>query len=345
MNAYYFSAFAMFPLPTPSLAVVSLLPIPKDLRNLPDHELIRAIVTFTSQYRELIPDLNKPRQWAGFKAHLAERRQALNIVEFSNHLYELDEHPLRAMSHLSCVKEVQKFMFAFADELGYGDVARQQVADADPERLREFFRMFLNGPLREFCEGFNEAFDDWEHVEENARRYWEEEFPALSPEEQQVEVKDTQILAGVIFFIVCNTIAVMSYRESMTSLVQRALAGGEDADDAMCKAVRVDNNLRQHPKFMARYLQASERSERKFLLMYDNPASPLTYRVRYPGLYFLLAFLDCYGLLDRLSNPQLLDLCDHAKLNKWENRIEDEGYMAKRRNEYLKHKYRQLSMH
>ena len=236
----------MFPLPAPSLAVVSLLPIPKDLRDLPDHELLRAIVSFTSQYRELVPDLNKPRQWAGFKAHLAERRQTLNIVAFSNHLYELDEHPLRAMSHLSCVKNVQEFMFAFADEHGYGDVARQQVADADPERLREFFRLFLNGPLRELCEEIGGVFDDWDQVEENARRFWEEEFPTLSPDEQQVEIKDTQILAGVIFFIVCNTIAVMSYRESMTSLVQRALAGGRDADDAMCKAVRVDNNLRRY---------------------------------------------------------------------------------------------------
>lgn len=235
-------------------------------------------------------------------------------------------------------------MIEFVREMGYGDIAQQKVAEADPERLREFTVFLLNGPLQEACEDLCEVLDDAD-FEAKAKLYWEVEFPALPPEEQLVVIKDTGIFISFIFFCLLNIISVMAYSESLSSLFKRAIAGGEDADEAMCKAVRVDNNLRQHPQFMARYLQASQMSERKFLLKYNDSSSPLTNRVRYPGLYFLLAFLDCYGLLDRLTNPQLLDLCDHARLDKWENRIEDAGYMGKRRNEYLKRKYRQLSMH
>lgn len=333
----------MFTLPAPSQALITGLPIPQDLRKLPDHLIIRMIVLFTSQYRELVPDLSSPRIWAGFKALVAERCRALKISDLYVRLYENNEYFIRLLFQYSFMETFQKELMEFAEATGYKDIATQQVATADPERLRAFFRIIIE-EMHEFVQEM-EDFDDWENIETDDKHYWEHVHSTLPIEEQRREEKDVQIFFCHFLFVVHNSISVMAYGETLSSLVQRALFGGADADIAMCKAVRVDNSLRQHPQFMVRFLLASGKSESAFLRKYNNTSPPLTNKIRYPGLYFLFALLDGYGLLDRLTNPQLLDLCDHAHLDKWENRIEDEGYLAKRRNEYQRHKFIQMSTH
>ncbi len=333
----------MITLPAPSQALITGLPIPNDLRKLPDHLIIRMIVIFTSQYREHVPDLSSPRIWTGFKALVAERCQALKISSLYVSLYENNEYFIRLLFQYSFMESFQKELMELAEETGYKDIATQQVATADPERLRAFFKIIIE-EVHEFVHKM-EDFDDWENIETDSKHYWEHVHPTLPLEEQRRAEKDAQIFACQFFFILHNSVSVMAYGETLTSLVQRALDGGADADIAMCKAVRVDNSLRQHPQFMARYLLASGKSESDFLRKYNNTSPPLTNKIRYPGLYFLLALLDGHGLLDRLTNPQLLDLCDHARLDKWESRIEDVGYLAKRRNEYQRHKFIQKSTH
>lgn len=333
----------MFALPASTRALITGLPIPKDFRKLPDHLIIRVIVLFTSKYRELVPDLSSPRIWTVFKAHSAERCQALRISELYVRLYENDEYFTRLLFHYSFMENIQQNLIELAEETGYGDIVTQPLATVDPERLRAFFKIILE-ELHEVVQEM-EGFDDWERIEADGKHYWEHVHPTLPLEKQQQAEKNAQIFASQFFFILHNSISVLAYGESLTSLVQRALAGGADADIEMCKAVRVDNNLRQHPQFMARYLLASRKSESDFLRRYNNTAPPLTNKLRYPGFYFLCALLDGFGLLDGLTNPQLLDLCDLARLDKWENRIEDEGYLAKRRNKYQRHKFIQMSTH
>lgn len=334
----------MFVLPPPSQTLVSGLSIPKDLRKLPDHLLIRMIVVLTASYRELVPDLSKPRVWTSFKGYVAERCQALRISDFYIRLYESDESLTRLCFQFSFVEEAKQWLIEFAEEKGYADIAVQNVATANPERLRDFFKAVVDGPLYEMFQEVD-AVGDWDQIEADANHYWQEVHPSLPLDERQRAEKDAQLSAGLFLFILHNSVAVMAYGESLTSLVQRTLAGGLDADEAMCKAVRVDNGLRRHPEFAARYLAASERSDADTMRKYNLTISPLTNKIRYTGLYFLLSLLDCFGLLDRLTNAQLGDLCDHARLDKWENRIEDGGYLGRRRNEYLANKYRQLSRH
>lgn len=95
----------MFSLPTPSQALISLLPLPNDLRELPANDLIRAIVRLTSEYRELVPNFSKQRNWTAFKTKFADYRRNLGIVELSNRLYENDEYPFRIIFHLSFFKD------------------------------------------------------------------------------------------------------------------------------------------------------------------------------------------------------------------------------------------------
>lgn len=332
----------MLAIPAPSQFLIAGLPLPKDFRKLPDHLLVRMAVSLTTKYRELVPDLSSPRIWTAFKAHVSERCHTLKISDLYIRLYENDEYPTRLLFHYSFMEDFQKQLTEIAGENGYSDLITQQVASASPERLHAFVECVL-----EFWrQSFEEIEDsDWDQIEVEGKYYWEHIHPTLPLDKRQKTEKDAQIFACQFFFVLHNAVSVMAYGETLTSLVHRALAGGVDADVAMCKAVRVNNCLRQHPHFMARYLIACEKSEADFLRRYNNTAPPLTNKIRYPGLYFLLALLDDFGLLDRLSNPQLLDLCEHAKLDKWENRIEDDCYISKRRNEYQRHKYIQMSMH
>lgn len=332
----------MLAIPAPSQFLIAELPLPKDFRKLPDHLLIRMAVSLTSKYRELVPDLSSPRIWAAFKAHISERCHALKINDLYICLYENDEYPTRLMFRYSFMEDLRSHLIELADENGYGDLVAQPITSVSPERLRAFFDITLD-MLQQFTQEIGNL--DWDQLEVEGKHYWEQVHPTLPVDVRQKTEKDAQIFACQFFFILHNSISVMAYGETLTSLVHRALAGGVDADISMCKAVRVNNCLRQHPHFMARYLMASEKSESDFLRRYNNTAPPLTNKIRYPGLYFLLALLDDFGLLDRLSNPQLLDLCELAKLDKWENRIEDDCYISKRRNEYRRHKYLQMSMH
>lgn len=333
----------MFTLPTPSQALVASFPVPRDLRALPDHLPIRMILGLTSKYMELVPDLSNPRIWVNYKSRVAERCQSLKIVDFYPRLYENNEYPVRLLFQFSYVDTYRQWALRLARRSGYEDVATQPVEIADPVRLRAFVELLLKR-LDRLTKRID-RFDDWDRLEATCKHYWQEVHPNLPPDEQRLMEKDCQLFASLFFYILHNSVSVMAYGESLASLVQRALAGGADADKAMCKAVRVDNSLRRHPQFMERHHQAHGESDVDFLLAYNNPATPLTNRIRYPGLYFLFATLDGFGLLDQLTNGQVLDLCDHARLEKYQNRIEDEGYLAKRRIEYLRHKYIRMSMH
>lgn len=333
----------MLILPPSSQALIATLPIPKDFKKLPDHIVIKMAVNMTSRYREIVPGLSNPRIWKSIRIHIAERCNALKIVELSNRLYENPEYPIRLLFQFSFMERYQRIATRFARRAGFDDIATQQVSAADPMRLRAFLELLLN-KVQTVVDGID-GFDDWDQFEAEAKRYWQDIHPTLPADERQQVERDTQLFACLVFFVLHNAVAVMAFGETLSSLVQRTLAGGADADSAMCKAVRVDNCLREHPRFMARYLVACQTSDVEFLYRYNNSTPPLSNKIRYPGLYFLLSLLDGFGVLARLTNPQLLDLTDHAGLDKWENRIEDVGYLGKRLSEYRRHKFVQMSMH
>ncbi|MER0216991.1 MAG: hypothetical protein DU481_12555 [Nitrosomonas sp.] len=53
-------------------------------------------------------------------------------------------------------------------------------------------------------------------------------------------------------------------------------------------------------------------------------------------MYSLFATLDLFEWLDDFTAPEILDMCDEAGLDRYQNRIEDENYLIKRRLEYRK---------
>lgn len=313
--------------------------LPEDFRSLPAHFLIRASVRVTNEVRGLIPDFIEPKRWRKFRAFAAERRLALGNTALCMKLYEDDSFALNAFLKMSCMSEAREVAEELARANGYGDLLGQKVEECDPDRLRNFLELYLNGPVQEMCD----AVDQWDLDDEQGPHVLalEGRMPeGLSDDEQKEYQLDAVIFMSLILLFIHNSIAIMAYGESMVSLFQRAIAGDSDSDEAMCKAVRVDSGLCEHSVFLARHLRAKHEGDESFLRRYDMTLCPIPSKVRYPGLYFLFATLDAYGMLHSLSNDQILDLCDHARLDRWESRIVDVGNLAKRKREYLANKFR-----
>lgn len=223
---------------------------------------------------------------------------------------------------------IQESVTELAKELGYAELIAQKLSEADPVRLAEFSEIVLNQIIEEY------ENVDFDLDQEQTRDYWENIHPTLSPEERLEAETQAQYYGCIFFSMVHNALSIAANRESLSSLLLRVTKGGEDSDDAMTKIIRVDNTFRQHPLFIARYLKACEEADAKFIAKFNNLNPPVSGKIRYPGLYFLFSLLDDMALLDSLTYPQILDICDHAQLERWENRIEDAGYLGSRLNEY-----------
>jgi hypothetical protein len=60
----------------------------------------------------------------------------------------------------------------------------------------------------------------------------------------------------------------------------------------------------------------------------------------------VFGILDLAGWLDEFKHREILDICDAARLDRYENRIEDVNYLTKRFKEYRRwQKSGGLSMH
>lgn len=172
------------------------------------------------------------------------------------------------------------------------------------------------------------------------------QYESLSPQEQQQELERISFLFLHILLSLHNYFALMAHGEKMVSLVPKAINGN---DEAFCKAVRVDRNLLvSHPYFKERYQKAQSKPEKEFLQKLSaNQSKPnLIGKIRYPGLYLLFAMLEVLEWLDDLTHEEILDLCDSAGLDRWQNRIEDINAATKQLARYRRYqKSGGVSMH
>lgn len=173
-----------------------------------------------------------------------------------------------------------------------------------------------------------------------------EQFDAMSVEDQKLLSKRTAFLILHILSAIHNYFALMVTGESMTTLVPKAMQGDQDA---FCKAVKIDRNLIiSHPYFKQRYQDAQASGDSEFLRrVATNQTSPnLIGKIRYPGLYIVFAMLDALKWLDDLTANEILDICDAAGLDRWQNRIEDTNSVTKQLLRYRRYqKTGGVSMH
>lgn len=204
---------------------------------------------------------------------------------------------------------------------------------------------FTQDLIEDNGEWLDEMIGDFPEAPEDVTKA-REQFEAMTKEEQAHLTKRTTFLFLHILSAIHNYFAVMVTGEKMTSLVPKAMQGDQDA---FCKAVKIDRNLIiSHPYFRDRYQEAQAKGERDFLRRIStNQTSPnLLGKIRYPGLYIVFAMLDAMRWLNDLTASELLDICDAAGLDRWQNRIEDTNSVTKQLLRYRRYqKTGGVSMH
>lgn len=199
--------------------------------------------------------------------------------------------------------------------------------------------------LREMVDGLSELDLAFELPKTPAdERRAQAQFEALTKDEQAEAIKIGQqlwmgFLAG--FF---QSLSVMVHGEKLTSLVNQAKAGN---DEAFCKAVQIDKRiLTTIPYFKQRFERANLEGERDFAdaLAYRLQCPPYKGKIRHKALYLAFAFLDQAGLLDTMKHREILDLCIDAGLDAHGNRIDDVKNLSKRLAEYRAFQRRGLDL-
>lgn len=160
------------------------------------------------------------------------------------------------------------------------------------------------------------------------------EFDSLSEAEQAAEIYKARMLIifGYSFFY--NSLSLMVHGQKLTTLVPLAMQGDKVA---FCKAVQIDRNLLTgHPYFKETYAKLQAGEDRQFLkdLLYRIGNPTARGKIRYPALYMVFTILESFHWLDDFTASEILDICDEANLDRFQNRIEDENYLNKRRIEY-----------
>lgn len=194
-------------------------------------------------------------------------------------------------------------------------------------------------------EWLDETLGQWPATQEEEIKS-KEQFDSLDEETKKSLTERWQFLFLHILSAIHNYFALMVCGESMTSLVPKAMDGD---DEAFCKAVKIDRNLLLlHPYFIERYQLAQSKGERDFLkrLAPYQSTPQLIGRIRYPGLYVIFSMLEAVNWLDDLTHTEILDICDAAGLDRWQNRIEDVNAVTKQLSRYRRYqKTGGVSMH
>ncbi len=206
------------------------------------------------------------------------------------------------------------------------------VALPENEKI-EFMDLCFNDFLSDESSHF---FEEIFHATEEEREAASLRFEALPEDEKQSAFITVQLLFAFIYAYFYNHIALMVHGQKLTTLVPLAMQGDKKA---FCKAIQIDRNiLTGHPYFRDTYARLQTGEDPNFL---DGVTSyikrpPIRGRIRFPALYMLFAILDGFKRLEDFTASEILDICDDAKLDRYQNRIEDECNLNKMRIEYRK---------
>lgn len=293
--------------------------------RIPKQVAIDFAVRMAPQYSELLRDLQR----GGGRFQLQKELEIYrNLIGAYVRLYE-DEKRLN-----------MTFALGLVGEDGIKDFAEKLNGLTQPEAEASADEFFRGNSLFGDSDPFDFPKTEAEKTKAKA------EFEALSTDEQKQFARQCAHFFGGAFASFFNILSLMVHGAKLTSLVPRALAGD---DDAFLKAIQIDRLLLTHSSyFRERKQRAQDDGEIEFLsrLAYREINPPLQGKIRYPGLYMMFGCLEATQWLDELLHKEILDFCDDAKLDRYQNRIEDVTFITKRLIEYRRwQKSGGLSMH
>jgi hypothetical protein len=134
----------------------------------------------------------------------------------------------------------------------------------------------------------------------------------LTDEEKRELEKAVASFGSAILALFHQVLSVAVHGAKMTSLVQKALTGD---DDAFLKAIHIDRGLlTAHPKFAERYQSAIREGGSKLgrKIAYRLTSSPTKGRTKLPLMFAVVAMLDSVGWLSTLTHAEILDVYSQA---------------------------------
>ena len=276
-------------------------------------EAIKAAISLTPEYTKLFRELQKG---GGRITFLPEIAQMQNVHGAYVKLYD-NELKLGVALMVALLGEAE--FKQLQTELKEASIEEQQkyIDEITTEEVINQFSEMLTIP---------ENQQEWD----DARK----QFNSL-PEDERLELSKRGAHYWAYFFgSFFNTLSVMVHGEKLTALVPKAISGD---DKAFSKAVQIDRMLLlHHPYFIERKSRAQDEGDTDFIRALANRESTpiLNGRIQFPGLYMLFGILESFQWLDSLGATEVLSLCDQAKLDRFQNRIDDADYVRQRLKEY-----------
>lgn len=276
---------------------------------------IKAAICLAPEYADLLRDFQRGNGRVGFPVTVAAiQNQCGFYVTFYEAEHKIGKALCLGLMGIGGYKEFEERMALASQEEGQAYL--DEMANLDEESVNQ---MLSN---------FRMARTPVENDE--IKKY----LSSLPEDERRKSEQRGIFLSMAMFSNFFNTLSLMIHGAKLTSLVPQAM-NGDDA--AFLKAAQIDRMLLlHHPFFKERKMRAQSEGETKFLgqLAYRESNPTIQGKIRYPALYMLFGILDAYRWLNDLRHEEILDICDEAGLDRYQNRIEDVNYLTKRLGEY-----------
>ena len=284
-----------------------------------DKELARKlVVTLAPEYAEMLQDLRSHARWAKVLRKYEGVFQGPLLDTYAT-IFD-DEKKIGVLL----------WLFLLGEE-GHRDLQADINAMSADEQQAWMNDLVSEATEVESWSWLEGMFPDTPEKEEAARVA----FSGLGDDDRAEASKRAAFFWIFFFASFHNYLSLMVHGRKLTVLVAQAKEGD---DAAFSKAIHIERRLlSHHPYFRERHLRALENSETDFLkrIGYRLANSSLNGQIRYPGLYMVFAMLDAGGWLDDgFTHEQILDMCDEAGLDRYQNRIEDSTYLTQRLREY-----------
>lgn len=288
------------------------------------NKAIKAAIELTPHYAQYLQELQNSKGQSFFKKEVTSLHNY-----YGGYVLMYDDER----------KIGRAFMLATLGEEGVKKV-ESELENSSPQEQQEWIENISDD--HEIIEAYSsielpKTPDEWQAAKDLAANLPEEE-------RKQVE-KQAAYFWCFTFSSFFNTLSLMVHGSKLTSLVPQAIAGD---DLSFLKAIQIDRMLLLHyPYFRDRKFKAQDEGDIELLSKINyRESNLLRSKIRYPALYMLFGILDTYTWLNELKHSEILDICDQAQLDRFQNRIEDENCITKRLLEYRKwQKTGGVSMH
>lgn len=278
-------------------------------------QALKAAIDLTPQYAEWMHDIQKSHNQSFFDREIANIQNNLGKYVL---MYD-DELKIGRALFLTLLGDEGFKEFNSEIESLSSDEQQEWLDEMASTDNDELTGALLNIKIPSTPEGWQAARDD---------------LAKLPEDQRSLAVKQGTYFWCFTFSSFFNTLSLMVHGSRLTTLVPQAIAGD---DDAYLKAIQIDRQLLHHyPYFKDRKFKAQDEGDKEFLskISYRESNALIRTKIRYPALYMLFGILDTYRWLDDLRHKEILNICDDAGLDRYQNRIEDVNYLTKRLTEY-----------